>query len=280
VTDQTTVGQTQFDPASVCLPIPALALVAATATTVADLNFQNDPGWTVTNDASLTTGAWGRGVPVAPTPSNAPASDYDGSGQCWLTDNRPDGASNFDVDGGPTTLTTSAYDLSAYGDALISYARWIQSVNGVTDSMVVQVSNNNGGSWTTVETVPSTSGWVFTAFKLSTFMPVSSQVRVRFVVSDNPNDSVTEGGVDAFRIIGFSCVAPPACYANCDASTTPPVVNTGDFTCFLQQYSSAVALPAAQQQTHYANCDGSTTFPQVNTGDFTCFLQKYAAGCT
>ena len=63
-------------------------------------------------------------------------------------------------------------------------------------------------------------------------------------------------------------------------STTAPTVNTGDFTCFLQQYSAAVQLPAAGQQTHYANCDGSTTFPQVNTGDFTCFLQKYAAGCS
>jgi hypothetical protein len=71
-----------------------------------------------------------------------------------------------------------------------------------------------------------------------------------------------------------------ACYANCDGSTTPPVVNTGDFTCFLQQYSAAVVLPAAGQQTHYANCDASTTFPMVNTADFTCFLQKYAAGCT
>jgi hypothetical protein len=29
----------------------------------------------------------------------------------------------------------------------------------------------------------------------------------------------------------------------------------------------------------YANCDGSTTAPVLNVGDFTCFLQKYAAGC-
>ena len=69
------------------------------------------------------------------------------------------------------------------------------------------------------------------------------------------------------------------CYANCDQSTVPPVVNAGDFTCFLQQFSAAVLLSGAQQQTHYANCDGSSIFPQVNAGDFTCFLQKYAAGC-
>jgi hypothetical protein len=70
------------------------------------------------------------------------------------------------------------------------------------------------------------------------------------------------------------------CYGNCDGSTVPPVVNTSDFTCFLQQYSAGIVLPSTQQQAHYANCDGSTIFPQVNTADFTCFLQKYAAGCS
>jgi hypothetical protein len=62
----------------------------------------------------------------------------------------------------------------------------------------------------------------------------------------------------------------PACYANCDGSTTAPVLNVGDFTCFLQKYAAS---------DPYANCDGSTTPPVLNVGDFTCFLQKYAAGC-
>jgi hypothetical protein len=29
-----------------------------------------------------------------------------------------------------------------------------------------------------------------------------------------------------------------ACYANCDQSTIPPVLNVGDFTCFLQKYAA------------------------------------------
>jgi hypothetical protein len=62
----------------------------------------------------------------------------------------------------------------------------------------------------------------------------------------------------------------PVCYANCDGSTTPPVLNVGDFTCFLQKFAAGAA---------YANCDGSTQPPVLNVGDFTCFLQKYAAGC-
>jgi alpha-amylase len=59
------------------------------------------------------------------------------------------------------------------------------------------------------------------------------------------------------------------CYANCDGSNTPPILNVADFTCFLQRYAAGDA---------YANCDGSTTAPVLNVADFTCFLQGYASG--
>jgi T5SS/PEP-CTERM-associated repeat protein len=60
------------------------------------------------------------------------------------------------------------------------------------------------------------------------------------------------------------------CYANCDSSTQPPVLNVADFTCFLQKYANG---------DPYANCDASTQPPVLNVADFTCFLQKYANGC-
>jgi hypothetical protein len=63
----------------------------------------------------------------------------------------------------------------------------------------------------------------------------------------------------------------PACYPNCDHSTTPPTLNVADFTCFLQKFAA---------QDPYANCDNSTTAPALNVADFTCFLQKFAAGCS
>ncbi len=65
-------------------------------------------------------------------------------------------------------------------------------------------------------------------------------------------------------------VDPPGCYGNCDGSTASPVLNVGDFTCFLQRYAAGES---------YANCDASTAPPVLNVGDFTCFLQRYAAGC-
>ncbi len=62
-----------------------------------------------------------------------------------------------------------------------------------------------------------------------------------------------------------------ACYANCDASTNPPVLNINDFQCFLNAYAL---------QNPYANCDGSTAVPALNVNDFQCYLNKFAVGCT
>jgi probable HAF family extracellular repeat protein len=62
----------------------------------------------------------------------------------------------------------------------------------------------------------------------------------------------------------------PTCYPNCDGSSAAPVLNVGDFTCFLQRFAAGDS---------YANCDASTAPPVLNVGDFTCFLQRFAAGC-
>jgi hypothetical protein len=80
------------------------------------------------------------------------------------------------------------------------------------------------------------------------------------------------GGTGAYQIAftGACFAAGAGCYANCDNSTTPPVANVADFTCFLQKFAA---------QDPYANCDGSTLPPTINVADFTCFLQKFAAGC-
>jgi hypothetical protein len=70
-----------------------------------------------------------------------------------------------------------------------------------------------------------------------------------------------------------------ACPANCDGSSAPPILNVDDFTCFINHFAAASALPHAQQLGHYANCDNSTTPPVLNVDDFTCFINQFAAGC-
>jgi hypothetical protein len=83
---------------------------------------------------------------------------------------------------------------------------------------------------------------------------------------------VVEAGV-------VGCEGPAACYANCDGSTTEPVLNVDDFTCFINSFAIGQGLPHAQQIEHQANCDGSTTEPVLNVEDFTCFINAFAMGC-
>jgi hypothetical protein len=80
---------------------------------------------------------------------------------------------------------------------------------------------------------------------------------------------------------GMSAVITPTspCYANCDGSTTPPILNVEDFSCFINRFAEAQGLPHQQQLTHYANCDQSTTPPVLNVEDFSCFINRFAAGC-
>jgi cytochrome c peroxidase len=66
----------------------------------------------------------------------------------------------------------------------------------------------------------------------------------------------------------YGCAA--ACYANCDASSIPPVLNVLDFACFLNRFATA---------DPYANCDGSATPPTLSVLDFNCFLNRFAQGC-
>jgi hypothetical protein len=79
------------------------------------------------------------------------------------------------------------------------------------------------------------------------------------------------GTLNAFKLSLAGSAAPQACYANCDASTTAPVLNVLDFNCFLNRFSAGAS---------YANCDASTTAPVLNVLDFNCFLNRFTAGCT
>jgi uncharacterized membrane protein len=61
-----------------------------------------------------------------------------------------------------------------------------------------------------------------------------------------------------------------SCYANCDGSTTVPVLNINDLVCFQTKFAAGDS---------YANCDGSTQPPVLNINDFVCFQTRFAAGC-
>lgn len=176
------------------------SLIAATDLIVAfEDNFETDKGWTVVNE-NLQTGAWVRVVPTGGGGRGDPPSDFDGSGRAFVTGN----GFQEDVDGGPTRLISPTFDLSAGGDAIISYARWFFNDDN-DDVLDIEISNDDGGTWTLVKRVRHEGQWVPDSFTVTDFITQTATMRLRFSTADNPNNSVTEAGLDAVRIVTPIC---------------------------------------------------------------------------
>ncbi len=167
-----------------------------TETVLVDLDFETATGWSV-QDVNLTDGSWARGVPLDDDRYDPP-TDFDGSGQCWITDNDDNG----DVDGGPTRLISPIWDVRGYHEVRVSYARWFGNDDGDGDRLDVECSSDGGATWVAVESVGNTGGWSETSWSIGDYVPLTNQFQVRFSATDNPNDSITEAAVDAFKVAG------------------------------------------------------------------------------
>ena len=118
-----------------------------------------------------------------------------------------------DVDGGQTTLMTPIIDLTGVDQPRIGYWRSYSNSTGAdpnADVFVVDVSNDNGSTWTNVETIgpsgPQTSGgWFVHAFNVTDFVLPTAQVRVRFIASDEGAGSLVEAAVDDFTVSEVLC---------------------------------------------------------------------------
>ena len=176
-------------------------------TTVLSDDFEAERGWTVENDASLMSGSWERVIPSTDGSYNEPTEDYDGSGNCYVTEN----TFHSDVDGGPTRLISAAFDLSGSVDAALRFAWWFacdDELPPAEDYLTVEVSNDDGVSWIPVATISSAEGWVQEVIFLEEAIapePLTAQMRIRFGVADTPNNSKTEAGIDAVEILSLSC---------------------------------------------------------------------------
>lgn len=210
VSAETVDGDLVSDPADA----PNSTFSTIGATSVTDIlvdDFESDQGWTV-EDIQIQDGSWERGIPVGGGSRGDPAEDFDGSGRAYLTANR---AGNSDVDGGPTRLISPMFNMSS-GDGFVSYARWFTNDDNDQDRMTVEISNDGGSNWTVVRSIANQQGWETDSFKVSDFVNPTATMQVRFSATDNPNDSVTEGAIDAVRIVSASCGAPGGMFLTVD----------------------------------------------------------------
>ncbi len=190
-------------------PAHTFTAIATNVETIVATDFgSNDPTWTTAGDA--VNGAWSRSEPLGHGDAGDPPSDFDGNVTCWLTG--PDDG-DADVDDGVTILLTDTYDLSGSVDPYITYARWFNNDGGdspLEDEFLVEASDDGGATWTPIELLGPTGpqvhgGWYVARFRISDFVTLTDQFRVRWQVSDYGDDSRVEAAIDAFEVYDVSC---------------------------------------------------------------------------
>lgn len=222
-------------------------------------------GWSLsTTGDNATTGRWELADPSKT--GYQPADDHSFIGtKCYVTDGRV-GANDgtYDVDGGRTTLTSPRFDLSVPNpnsnvvSTSISYWRWF-SVS-TTEVFQVQISNNDGATWTTLEQVSNQgNSWKnFTAQVASVITP-TADMRLRFIAKDQVG-SVVEAALDDVKAEVLACPINAADLNN-DGQ-----VDFGDFLEFFNGYDSSDPLVDL------------TGEGEVEFGDFLLFFNLYDQG--
>lgn len=224
--------------------------------------FNGSSGWTASTTPGLTGGGWNFGTPLGGGLRGDPPTDADGSGKAWLT-NRA--AGDTDVDGGSAILTSARIDLAGIPDPLITFTYYLSCDDAGQpgeDVLFVEISANEGATWLPAATLRAGFAWRDHTLDVASLVGPASSVRLRFIIADEPNDSVTEAGVDYLRVLSRSCQL--ACPGDINADG---VVDFFDVQFFLNAFTSR----------HLAadlNADGQFNFFDVQT-----FLNFFAAAC-
>lgn len=171
-------------------------------------------GWTAgisTDNASK--GQWTVGVPI-PSFTNVNDSstlvqtyyDRNGGGGCAFTANGTSATASVgqsDVDGGRTTLLSKVYDISAYDQPVLRYARWFsnnQGSNGGEDLWKAELNYVGSTIWYPIDrTYMEDVSW---REQVNTLVKTAgTQIQVRFIATDSLQGSLVEAAVDAFEIL-------------------------------------------------------------------------------
>jgi len=181
--------------------------------------FETDPeaaGWIAGAPGDdATSGFWELGRPEIILADGGlqvqPDGDHTATGErCFVTGAAAGPAGDSDVDGGTTTLISPAFDLAGYEKAVLEVWFWFMNQVGprpFEDTFLIEASSDGGQSWTAIhETRDGQPAWQFVAIPLHAHLPLSDNVRIRFLARDPYTDTLIEAAVDDVRLLA---PAPP-----------------------------------------------------------------------
>ncbi|NUQ68866.1 MAG: choice-of-anchor B family protein [Phycisphaerales bacterium] len=231
-------------------------------------------GWTggAPGDTA-TAGLWERGDPqgtiAQPEDDHTPAPGVN----CWVTGRLAgSSAGAHDVDGGYTTLMSPVMNLGTAGsETRIGYWRWYSNSAGSTpntDIFRVDLSNDAGTNWASVEVVgpsgPGTSGgWLYHEFRVADILPLTSQMRLRFIAEDAGAGSLVEAALDDLSVFGITC---PTCPSDFNGSGGTP--DDADVAAFFEAWNNG-------DESADLNQSGGTP----DDADVAAFFEFWNAGC-
>jgi len=191
------------------IDLDVLTIVGEAVAFVRD-DLETDLGWTVGAPGDgASTGVWERGDPIGTTWNGEPVSPEDDTTpagtQCYTTGNGGGSGGTDDVDGGATTLTTARFDLSAVTTPRIELSVWyVDTGDRRDDVLTIDVSNDDGQSWTPLDVVPrTTDGWERESWVVSEHVTPTAEMRLRLRTSDDPNNSLVDAAVDDLEVLVY-----------------------------------------------------------------------------
>jgi hypothetical protein len=233
-------------------------------------NFETDTGWT-TSVAGATSGAWQRGIPVNDSAWDYdPATDGDGSGRCWLTQNA---LGNTDVDAGTVRLVSPPIDLTQT-PGRISYRYFLKLTTvSAGDGLKVEISSaGTAGPWTQVRsyTTDGGLGWhsdeITSAELTGLGVALNSTMRLRFSAADIDPGAIVEAGVDGVMISALDCEA--LCPGADGDLNVDGLVDGQDISAFT---SAAIGGPTAAEVCH-GDFNSDETLSEVDVAGLVAVL--------
>ncbi len=205
------IGNTATDPAGapsslrqIIVDLPSLVLF--------EDDVEADEGWTlgVAGD-NATAGLWERADPVGTVYDGQPCQPEDDHTDapgvmCFVTGAAGGEPGTDDVDGGRTTLVSPIFDLSSVIEGKITYWRWYHDRGNSPDNDILEVdiSSDGGASWSALERLDHTvNAWTEVSLLVCPATDVTSQMQLRVIAQDDPNNSICEAAIDDVIIEGY-----------------------------------------------------------------------------